>query len=82
MTVPPNASWTLDTEPDNTLFTYTFSGSGCFGPESAEMTGLKTTLLFNEGMQFRVKAGDNPLRFILLSGPRLNEPIAWEVPSL
>ncbi|MEN1759945.1 pirin family protein [Anoxynatronum sibiricum] len=80
VTMPPQSIWVLDTEPDNTLYTYIFSGEGCFDPDSGENTGAKTTLLFEDGRQLKVTTGEKPLRFILLSGPRLNEPIAWGGP--
>ncbi len=78
--VPPKTTWTLDTEPEDTLYTYIFSGSGQFNPGSTESTGPKNALLFTPGGRFQVVSDEDPLRFILLSGPRLNEPVAWGGP--
>jgi quercetin 2,3-dioxygenase len=80
VTVPPQTTWVLETVPDHTLYTYIFSGFGYFDPETKDIHGPKTTLLFDQGIQFQVTTGDATLRFILLSAPRLNEPIAWGGP--
>ena len=80
VTMPANTTWTLETEPESTLYTYTFHGAGKFVPGSDEITGPKTTLLFDEGKKIEIRSLDEPLRFILLSGPRLDEPIAWGGP--
>lgn len=80
VSVPAGGFWTLDTEPEHTLFTYLFSGTGRFDPGSGETTSAKTTLLFGPGRQLRVEADAEPLRFILLSAPPLGEPIAWGGP--
>lgn len=78
--VPPGKTWILDTDPTHTVYTYTFSGFGCFDPGSKEMAGPKTALLFDAGAQIKVTAGEEALRFILLSAPRLDEPVAWGGP--
>jgi quercetin 2,3-dioxygenase len=80
VTVPPQTTWVLATVPDHTLYTYIFSGSGYFDPNSKDIHGPKTALLFNQGEKLQVTAGDATLRFILLSAPRLDEPIAWGGP--
>ncbi|HEY5576384.1 MAG TPA: pirin-like C-terminal cupin domain-containing protein, partial [Clostridiaceae bacterium] len=37
-------------------------------------------VLFNEGEELWVKAGDSGMRFLMLSAKPLNEPIAWGGP--
>ena len=78
--VPARSTWELVTAEDQTLYTYTFFGSGSFDPESGQVYGNKVALLFSPGKKLRVSAGNEELRFIVLSAPPLHEPIAWGGP--
>jgi quercetin 2,3-dioxygenase len=78
--VNPLAEWSLDIDKDATLFVYLVQGEGAFGPEKDELISAKHAILFNEGRKFRVKASDKGLRFLLMSGKPLKEPIAWGGP--
>lgn len=80
VSMPPETVWEMETEPEHTLYTYTFSGSGFFDPESQKKSGSKTALLFAPGNRIKVRTKEEAMRFILLSAPRLNEPIAWGGP--
>ncbi len=72
--------WSLDTDNDSTLFVYIVSGSGRFAGDSDEFVPEKHAVLFNAGKTFRVKAGDGGIRFLLLAGKPLKEPVAWGGP--
>jgi redox-sensitive bicupin YhaK (pirin superfamily) len=74
------AEWSLDTEPEATLFVYLVEGEGAFGPTTEEFIPAKHALLFDEGKRFRVRASDNGLRMLLIAGKPLKEPVAWGGP--
>lgn len=76
----PGAEWILDTEKESTLFVYILEGEAYFGPEGDSSIQAKHVVLFNEGNKFRVKASNKGIRFLLMSGKPLNEPIAWGGP--
>ena len=78
--IGPGAEWSVDTDRDATLFVYIVQGEGNFGPSSEELIPAKHALLFDAGSTFRAKAADNGMRFLLLSGKPLREPIAWGGP--
>ncbi len=78
--VPPHKTWELATIAEQTLYTYTFYGSGCFEADSKQIHGSKVALLFKPGHKIRVTADDEELRFIVLSAPPLKEPVAWGGP--
>ena len=40
----------------------------------------RTLVLFGNGDEFSTKAGVSPMRFLLLTGKPLNEPVAWRGP--
>jgi len=76
--VNPGAEWSLDTDQFATLFIYILQGEGSF--DSAELISEKHAILFDEGLTFRVKASEKGIRFLLMSGKPLREPIAWGGP--
>lgn len=75
----PNAAWTLPTDPQSTLFIYIVDGEGSWG---AEKTAVKSrrAVLFDEGDELTVQAGQTGIRFVLAAGRPLREPIAWGGP--
>ncbi len=77
--VHPGESFSMETAPKDTVFAYILSGEGAFGT-SKSMHPSKRALLFEEGDTFAVHAGESPLRFLLLSGRPVREPIAWGGP--
>jgi redox-sensitive bicupin YhaK (pirin superfamily) len=72
--------WALDTDPQSTLFIYTLAGGASCEPQSETLIPEKTVVLFNEGDQFWMRAGETGVRMLLLSAPPLQEPIAWGGP--
>ncbi|HTP79474.1 MAG TPA: pirin family protein [Bacteroidota bacterium] len=45
-----------------------------------DMTGNRSLVLFDNGDEVTVKAGDDGVRFLLVSGQPLEEPVAWQGP--
>jgi redox-sensitive bicupin YhaK (pirin superfamily) len=45
-----------------------------------EMTGNRSLVLFDNGDEVVVRAGDQGIRFLLVSGAPLGEPVAWRGP--
>ena len=72
--------WSNKSEDGSTLFIYILLGSGSFDPGQPEAIENKRAVLFGEGEQFWIKAGTEGIRFLLLSGKPLKEPIAWGGP--
>jgi redox-sensitive bicupin YhaK (pirin superfamily) len=76
----PNTEWLIDTDPEHTLFSYIIQGSASFGDEKSTIIPEKHVVLFSEGNKFSLKASEHGIRFLLLSGKPLKEPIAWGGP--
>ena len=72
-----NSEWSLSTSSQDTLFIYIFSGSGVFKDTIVQE---KNAVLFDDGDLFTIKTNGEAVRFILLTAPRLDEPIAWGGP--
>lgn len=62
----------------NTAFAYVFEGAGIFEPET--LVGTEHLVLFQDGDSVRVSTKDDPVRFLLVSGRPLKEPVAWHGP--
>jgi hypothetical protein len=76
-TVPAGRTFVHRTNPDYTAFIYVIDGVGETAGEALENG---TLVLFDEGDQITVSATSKTLKFLLLTGKPLNEPVAWRGP--
>ena len=79
VSIPAGKSFSHATKADHTVFAYVFEGEGTFDP-SAGPSGDGTLVLYGPGSQIEVKTENRPVRFLLVSGQPLKEPIAWYGP--
>lgn len=77
ITLKPNKSITIDTNPEENVFVFLIQGDAKLGDQHIPE---KTAVLFGEGSTIEVSATDKELQFVYLSGKPLNEPIAWAGP--
>ncbi|MHA1849833.1 MAG: pirin family protein [Candidatus Thorarchaeota archaeon] len=75
--VPPGKEFIHSVKEGHTVFAYVFEGNGYFDEKLIESDHL---VLFEDGDQVVAKAGEKQLRFLLVSGMPLGEPIAWYGP--
>jgi redox-sensitive bicupin YhaK (pirin superfamily) len=96
ISVPPEKRKTLSVGKSRHAFAYVFEGSGTFrdasdprgvltervGADSPvlERTGNRSLVLFDDGDDVTVQAGDEGIRFLLVSGRPIEEPVAWYGP--
>lgn len=80
VTLDKDVNWHYQSKSDHTLFVYIFEGNGYFEDNNQGFMENKRALLFNPGDYIEIKSGNEGLRFILLEGKPLNEPIAWGGP--
>ncbi len=65
----------------HTVFAFIYEGDGMFSPSSKETYGSGTLVLFSDGEDIEIhNPGSSTLRFLLVSGKPLREPIAWRGP--
>jgi len=76
--VPPRSAYQGRIEPGHTAFAYVFEGRATFpGPGREEVVVPHPRLVvLGDGDEVRVTTGDEPARFLLVSGKPLHEPIA------
>jgi len=61
-------------------YSYKAEGDMYFDEERDRLIGDRHLVLFGEGEAVIVSAGEEPLRFLLVSGKPIGEPIAWRGP--
>ena len=76
-TVPAGETFIHKTDPNYTAFIYVIGGKG-----KTDGTDIDngTLVLFDKGEQLSVNTAVETLRFLLLTGKPLNEPVAWQGP--
>ncbi|MCJ7471335.1 MAG: pirin family protein [Actinobacteria bacterium] len=77
--IPPQKVFNLSQEKENTVFIYVINGEGYFDITQKEF--LEGQLgLFGKGEEVQVTSGKHGVRFILISGKPIGEPITWRGP--
>jgi hypothetical protein len=79
VSIPAKGSFSHPVEKEHTAFAYVFEGRGFFGPdENAQQSSVSQPglVVLGDGDYIRAGAANEPVRFLLISGKPLNEPIA------
>lgn len=80
VTVPQRSKFEHQTKPGHTVIAYVISGNGYFDPRRATAIGDEGVVLFGAGEKVVITTTDEPVRFLLLSGQPIGEPVAWYGP--
>lgn len=96
VSIPPGKRKVLPVETTRHAFAYVFAGRGKFGnasePLAVRTEGLghtseppaeganRSLILFDRGDELSVQAGEEGIRFLLVSGKPIEEPVAWYGP--
>jgi len=78
--IGPNTEYVHLVEPGHTVFTYTLTGSAFFGEEMTHPVGSENLIVYENGDGVRISTAEDPVRFLLVSGKPVREPIAWRGP--
>jgi quercetin 2,3-dioxygenase len=92
ISVPPRTRRVLAVESSRHAFAYVFAGNGTFRDASAPRAvrnelmndeydlSNRSLVLFDSGDEIVVESGDEGIRFLLVSGQPIEEPVAWYGP--
>ena len=95
ISVPPGVKKTIPVDAYRHAFAYVFAGSGSFKDASTpigilteketdvlirESKGNRSLVVFDTGDEITVQAGEEGIRFLLVSGKPIEEPVAWYGP--
>lgn len=80
MTVPAQTAFSHPTKPGHTVFAYVIAGQGDFDATQGQPLGNGTVCLYGDGDHVAVTTAAAPVRFLLISGKPIGEPVAWYGP--
>jgi redox-sensitive bicupin YhaK (pirin superfamily) len=79
VTVPPRSTFRQAIQKGHNAFAYVFDGRGFFGGSSKDKAARlenPSLAILSDGDLLNVYTGNDPVRFLLVSGEPLNEPVA------
>jgi redox-sensitive bicupin YhaK (pirin superfamily) len=79
VSVPAKTSFTHPIPAGHAAFAYVFAGAGAFGitnEEGGKQVTAPNLVVFDDGDEVKISACEQGVRFLLISGKPLNEPIA------
>lgn len=80
VSVPAHTTFEYQTKPGHTVLAYVIYGSASFGEPEGFTAKNEDLVLFEDGDRVMLTATNEPVRFLLLSGEPIGEPIAWYGP--
>ncbi len=78
--VPAGVAFSHELPAGYTVFVYVFTGQGYFDSGKKKPAGSGNLVTFADGSGVEIFAGDEGVRFLLISGRPLHEPVAWRGP--
>jgi quercetin 2,3-dioxygenase len=76
ISVPNDVAFVHPVAHGHTVFAYVFEGTGQFSPDRSQPVVAPQLIVFGDGDTIQVQAGPQGVRFLLVSGLPLGEPIA------
>jgi redox-sensitive bicupin YhaK (pirin superfamily) len=80
ITIPDKSEFVHLTKAGHTVFAYVIEGQGYFNIQTEPIADDGTLVLFDDGDQITISTNQQPVRFILISGKPIGEPVAWYGP--
>lgn len=80
VTIPPSTEFVHPMKPGYTVFTYVIEGSGFFDNQRPTPVEREHLVMFRDGDHVIVHTEEEGIRFLLLSGRPIKEPVAWYGP--
>ncbi|MFW9874078.1 MAG: pirin family protein [Candidatus Thorarchaeota archaeon] len=80
ITINPNSEFVHNIKSGHNVFAYTIEGEAFFDEVKRELIGNETLIMFKEGDAIKVSTVNQQIRFLLVSGKPLGEPVAWRGP--
>ena len=80
ISVPAHSTYEHPTKLGHTVFAYVISGKAYFCPEKKPFISKEELILFADGEKVFASTEDESVRFLLVSGKPIGEPVAWHGP--
>jgi redox-sensitive bicupin YhaK (pirin superfamily) len=79
VSVPAKITFTRSAKRGHIVFAYVIDGAG-YLDQSELLLGPESLVLFGDGDELQIAAGNKPVRFLLISGKPIGEQVAWYGP--
>ena len=80
VSLPAGKTFSHPVKAGHAVFAYVIEGEGCFDSGRPCACGAQTLVLYGPGGGVAVAADRKPVRFLLVSGKPIEEPVAWYGP--
>ncbi|MFC1712739.1 pirin family protein [Candidatus Poribacteria bacterium] len=80
ITMPPHKEFGHCVKRGHKVFAYVAAGEGHFAPHEDRLIREEHLVIFKDGDVVEISSGDSDLRFLLISGKPIGEPVAWRGP--
>ena len=80
VSIPSGKKFDHIVEKGHTVFAYILDGEGYFDPDKEKAIPKENLVFFFNGENVVIEASEEPLRFLLISGKPIDEPVAWYGP--
>ncbi|TFG23337.1 MAG: pirin family protein [Promethearchaeota archaeon] len=80
VSMPPNSTFSHKIKRGYTVFAYIFKGTGYFDENRDPLKNAEQLILYDDGEEIKIQSADEGLRFLLISGKPIGEPVAWYGP--
>jgi len=80
ITISPNSEFKHEIKEKNNVFAYVIDGKGYFDDNKDKMVESENLVLFKKGKEILINTEEDPMRFLLISGKPIGEPVAWRGP--
>ncbi len=80
ISINPNTSFTYLIQKGHNAFAYVIQGEGYFDGTNEKLIGKENLVIFKDGDEIKITTDYEKVRFLLVSGKPLREPVAWRGP--
>lgn len=78
--IPPKTDFKHVIKKNNNVFAYIIEGKGYFDENKGQLFGKEHLIIYDDGDEIFISTGSTYLRFLLISGQPIREPVAWYGP--
>jgi len=78
--IQSHGEFTHKVEKDHTVFAFVYQGKGYFDSKQKEPISEGQCVLYKNGDEVKIHTLDDSVRFLLISGKPIGEPVAWYGP--
>jgi redox-sensitive bicupin YhaK (pirin superfamily) len=80
ISMKPNSKFKHSINRDHNVFAYIIEGTAYFDTKKEKVIEIKNLVIFDKGDEIEITTADQPVRFLLISGKPIREPVAWRGP--